>query len=225
MRVAPRASRAGLAAAGAAGVLCVVVLAVWQVSPLELLQSADRNMAGQRMIAMGKELEREGAEVAGARLIKQANQLIGRYYGKIARNAHNLKKTALTRHPEDIGFSGHAPFTQGEHKTQFSSPASLNFSYTRADFVQVCRKLCFDFVLFCSCGGGLGGLGGEQTKWVNITMRRMSEVLMGCSWAPMEVETAGRAECPAEGTKDRRSQLSLHHLHYPLDMDMASQRL
>jgi hypothetical protein len=73
-------------------------------------------MAGQRMIAMGKELEREGAEVAGARLIKQANQLIGRYYGKIARNAHNLKKTVLTRHPEDIGFSGHAPFTQGEHK-------------------------------------------------------------------------------------------------------------
>ena len=107
--LAPRASRAGLAAAGAAGVLCVVVLAVWQVSPLELLQSADRSgsMAGRRMIAMGKELEREGAEVAGARLIKQANKLIGRYYGKIARNAHNLKKTVLTRHPEDIGFSGH----------------------------------------------------------------------------------------------------------------------
>lgn len=108
-------ARVALAASAAVGLVCIVLVVSWQAGPAGLLQTAD-GVRG-RMEAMGKELELEGARAAGAKLIKEADELTGGKSKPMAKT-HKLQQAGgLPPRPQDIGFNGHAPYKQGVQQT------------------------------------------------------------------------------------------------------------
>jgi len=117
-------ARAGLAAAALAlvGAVAAVAMTRWMGPASQrdaLLQAADGAVAG-RMVALGKELEREGAKVAGANLIKEARELVGgrAHAGVRAAKTHQLQQQpgAYPAVPaQDVGFHGGAPFKIGKN--------------------------------------------------------------------------------------------------------------
>jgi hypothetical protein len=99
-----------------------------------LLQAAaaDGAVSG-RMVALGRELEREGAKVAGANLIKEARELAGgrTRTGRLAAKTHLLQQKQQGAY---VGFSGGAPFKLGAKRRQ--APACLLAAFSRALRVQ-----------------------------------------------------------------------------------------
>ena len=104
-----------------AGLACAAVLISWQHSQVgrSALSQAQQGVRG-RMVAMGEELEREGAKAAGASLIREANELAAHKGAAGARSSAAPRKThklsqASYAHPEDIGFQGGAPYKKGKY--------------------------------------------------------------------------------------------------------------
>ena len=129
----------------AVGVLCALAAVTLWLGPVgqrdALLQAAaaDGAVSG-RMVALGRELEREGAKVAGANLIKEARELAGgrTRTGRLAAKTHLLQQKQQGAYPAvpamNVGFSGGAPFKLGAKRRQ--APACLLAAFSRALRVQ-----------------------------------------------------------------------------------------
>jgi hypothetical protein len=109
----------------AVGVLCALAAVTLWLGPvgqrdalLQAAAAADGAVSG-RMVALGRELEREGAKVAGANLIKEARELAGgrKGTGRLAAKTHLLQQKQQGAYPTvpamNVGFSGSAPFKLG----------------------------------------------------------------------------------------------------------------
>ena len=124
----------------AVGVLCALAAVTLWLGSVDqrdaLLQAAaaDGAVSG-RMVALGRELEREGAKVAGANLIKEARELAGgrTRTGRLAAKTHLLQQKQQGAYPY-VGFSGGAPFKLGAKRRQ--APACLLAAFSRALRVQ-----------------------------------------------------------------------------------------
>ena len=123
----------------AVGVLCALAaVTLWLGSVdqrdalLQAAAAADGAVSG-RMVALGRELEREGAKVAGANLIKEARELAGgrTRTGRLAAKTHLLQQKQQGAY---VGFSGGAPFKLGAKRRQ--APACLLAAFSRALRVQ-----------------------------------------------------------------------------------------
>jgi len=122
----------------AVGVLCALAAVTLWLGSVDqrdaLLQAAaaDGAVSG-RMVALGRELEREGAKVAGANLIKEARELAGgrTRTGRLAAKTHLLQQKQQGAY---VGFSGGAPFKLGAKRRQ--APACLLAAFSRALRVQ-----------------------------------------------------------------------------------------
>ena len=136
----------------AVGVLCALAAVTLWLGSVDqrdaLLQAAaaDGAVSG-RMVALGRELEREGAKVAGANLIKEARELAGgrTRTGRLAAKTHLLQQKQQGAYPAvpfpanaerglNVGFSGGAPFKLGAKRRQ--APACLLAAFSRALRVQ-----------------------------------------------------------------------------------------